>query len=103
MDPFGPNRNELLVQPAPYSEWPRDRTKQDLVDDLAQRLNSHIPGASFNITQPIIDTSTEIATGSSADLAVIITGPNLTVLRDLATKALEVVKRVDGAADTSIE
>jgi heavy metal efflux system protein len=103
MDPFGPNRNELLVQPAPYSEWPRGRTKQDLVDNLAQRLNSHIPGASFNITQPIIDTSTEIATGSSADLAVIITGPNLTVLRDLATKALEVVKRVDGAADTSIE
>ena len=76
MDPFGPNRNEFLVEPLPYSKWPPGKTKRDLVDELAQRLNSHIPGASFNITQPIIDTSTEIATGSSADLAVIISGPD---------------------------
>ena len=71
--------------------------------ELSQRLNSHIPGATFNITQPIIDTSTEIATGSSADLAVIITGPDLSVLRRLAAEVLEVVRTVPGAADTSIE
>ncbi len=71
--------------------------------ELAQRLNSHIPGATFNITQPIIDTSTEIATGSSADLAVIITGPDLSVLRRLASDVLEVIRTVPGAADTSIE
>jgi heavy metal efflux system protein len=103
MDPFGPNRNEFLVQPLPYSEWPRGKVKRDLVDELSQRLNSHIPGASFNITQPIIDTSTEIATGSSADLAVIISGPDLSTLRGLATRVLDVVKRIRGAADTSIE
>ncbi len=77
MDPFGPNRNELLIELHPYSTWPSGKTKRDLVQELSQRLNSHIPGATFNITQPIIDTSTEIATGSSADLAVIITGPDL--------------------------
>src|SRR6476646_7177079 len=81
MDPFGPNRNEFLVQPLPYSKWPTGKVKRNLVDELSARLNSHILGASFNITQPIIDTSTEIATGSSADLAVIISGPDLNVLR----------------------
>ena len=70
---------------------------------MAQRLNSHIPGATFNITQPIIDTSTEIATGSSADLAVIVTGPDLSVLRRLAADVLNMVRTVPGAADTSIE
>ena len=27
MDPFGPNRNELLVQPSPYSEWPQGQNQ----------------------------------------------------------------------------
>ena len=103
MDPFGPNRNEFLVQPLPYSQWPSGKVERDLVDELSQRLNSRIPGASFNITQPIIDTSTEIATGSSADLAVIISGPNLSTLRGLASEVMDIVKGVDGAADTSIE
>jgi heavy metal efflux system protein len=103
MDPFGPNRNELLVQPYPYSAWPAGKTKRDLVNELSARLTQHIPGATFNITQPIIDTSTEIATGSSADLAVIINGPDLGVLRRLAGQVLDLLKRVDGAADTSIE
>jgi heavy metal efflux system protein len=103
MDPFGPNRNEFLVQPLPYAQWPAGKVKRDLVDELSKRLNSHIPGASFNITQPIIDTSTEIATGSSADLAVIISGPDLNVLRRLSSQTLDIVRKVEGAADTSIE
>ena len=67
-------------------------------------MNRHIPGASFNITQPIIDTSTEIATGSSADLAVIISGPDsVGPSWPRGRKSLEIVKRSMGAADTSIE
>jgi cobalt-zinc-cadmium resistance protein CzcA len=103
MDPFRPNRNELLIEAHPYSEWPSGKTKRDLVQELSLRLNQHIPGATFNITQPIIDTSTEIATGSSADLAVIITGPNLSILRRMAGEVLDVVRSVPGAADMSIE
>jgi len=57
----------------------------------------------LNFTQPIIDTSTEIATGSSADLAVIIGGRDLARLRELARATLEVIRMVPGAADTSIE
>ena len=102
-DPFGPNRNEFLVDLRPYDRWPSGRTKPQLVDDLAHTLSARIPGAAFNFTQPIIDTATEIVTGSSADLAVIISGPELGRLRALATQALDVLRRVPGAADTSIE
>src|SRR5262249_47849960 len=102
-DPFGPNRNELLVDLHPYDSWPRGKTKSDLVGELSRRLQAEIPGAAFNFTQPIIDTSTEIATGSSADLAVIISGQDRQRLRALATQALHVLLEVPGAADTSIE
>src|SRR5206468_10991695 len=90
--PFGPNRSEFLLDLKPYDIWPRGKTKSDLVDELSRRLQAAIPGASFNFTQPIIDTSTEIATGSSADLAVIVTGPDLRQLRALATPALAVLR-----------
>ena len=102
-DPFGPNRNELLIELKPYDTWTAGKTKRDLVDELAQRLRVEIPGASFNFTQPIIDTSTEIATGSSADLAVIISGPDLAQLRRVGEDALGVIRAIPGAADASIE
>jgi cobalt-zinc-cadmium resistance protein CzcA len=102
-DPFGPNRNELLVDLRPYDTWRPGRTKAALVEELSHRLGGAIPGAAFNFTQPIIDTATEIVTGSSADLAVIISGPELGELRRLATKTLDVLRQVPGAADTSIE
>src|SRR5262249_60163098 len=41
--------------------------------------------------------------GSSADLAVIISGPDLGELRALAGQTLDLLKGVRGAADTSIE
>ena len=102
-DPFGPNRNELLVDLRPYDTWPAGRTKAALIDELAHRLTANMPGVEFNFTQPIIDTVTEIVTGSSADLAVIISGSDLRELRRLARQTLDVLRQVPGAADTSIE
>jgi cobalt-zinc-cadmium resistance protein CzcA len=102
-DPFGPNRNELLVALKPYDQWPSGKNKAHLVDELSRRLQDHIPGATLNFTQPIIDTVTESVTGSSADLAVIIAGSDLSELRRIAAKTLDVVRMVPGAVDTAIE
>ena len=102
-DPFGPNRIEFLVTLKPYEEWPAGRTKAMLVEDLARLFSEQAPGASYNITQPIIDTVTEAVTGSSADLAILFIGPDLYTLRGLARKTLAIVRQVRGAADSSIE
>jgi heavy metal efflux system protein len=102
-DPFGPNRNEFLVDLQPYRTWTPGKRKADLIEELSHRLHAAIPGVVFNFTQPIIDTSTEIATGSSADLALIISGPDLQILRTLATRSLDLMRQIRGAADTSIE
>jgi cobalt-zinc-cadmium resistance protein CzcA len=102
-DPYGPNRNEFFVALTPYESWARGRTKAALVEELSARLRRAIPGAFFSFTQPIIDNVTEAVTGSPADLAVIITGPDLAELRRLGNQTLDVLRTVPGAADTGIE
>lgn len=102
-DPFGPNRNELLLTLKPYDQWTAGKGKSQLVEELNDRLKKNIPGATFNFTQPIIDTVTESVTGSSADLAVILTGSDLTTLRDMAAQTLDSIRTVPGSADSAIE
>jgi cobalt-zinc-cadmium resistance protein CzcA len=102
-DPYGPNRNEFFVALKPYETWSRGKVKADLVEELSHRLRSTVPGTFFSFTQPIIDNVTEAVTGSPADLAVIITGPDLNQLRRLGNQTLDVLRTVRGAADTGIE
>lgn len=102
-DPYGPNRNEFFVALNPYGTWPVGKTKKDLVEEFSARLRHDFPEAAFSFTQPIIDNVTESVTGSAADLAVILTGPDLAQLRQLAADVLSVIEKVPGAADTAIE
>src|SRR5262249_37153346 len=46
-DPYGPNRNEFLVDLQPYETWPKGKVKRDLVEELATRLRAAIPGGTF--------------------------------------------------------
>jgi len=102
-DPYGPNRNEFFVALNPYDTWQAGKVKADLVEEFSHTLRASIPGAFFSFTQPIIDNVTEAVTGSPADLAVIISGPDLSELRRLAKQVLEVIQDVRGAADFAIE
>ena len=102
-DPYGPNRNELFVALNPYESWASGWSKAQLVDAFAKKLETEVPGGFFSFTQPIIDNVTEAVTGSPADLAVILTGPDLKQLRKLAQQGLEVIRKVPGAADSGIE
>ena len=102
-DPYGPNRNEFFVALTPYDTWSKGKRKADLVEELSRKLRTRIPGAAFSFTQPIIDNVTEAVTGSAADLAVIISGPDLVRLRQFGQQTLGLLERVPGAADTAIE
>lgn len=102
-DPYGPNRNEFLVNVKPYDQWPKGKTKAEVVDDISRRLHASIPGANLSFTQPIIDNVTEAVTGSPADLAVILSGPDLAILRRMAESTLAMIRTVPGSVDAAIE
>ncbi|HBY61416.1 MAG TPA: CusA/CzcA family heavy metal efflux RND transporter [Solibacterales bacterium] len=102
-DPYGPNRNEFFLSLTPYESWSPGMNKAKLIEELSRALNERIPGAAFSFTQPIVDNVTESVTGSAADLAVIVRGPDLNLLRGEAEKILQVIRQVPGAADSAIE
>lgn len=101
-DPFPPSRLEMMIGPKPRDQWV-SRSKQELVVQIAARFREEFPTTRFNFTQPIIDSVTEDTNGTSANLAVEFSGPDLDVLLPLARKTQLVLKQVPGAQDVNIE
>ena len=77
--------------------------KQELVAALGDKLRDEFPTTRFNFTQPIIDSVTEDTNGTSANLAVEFSGPDSDVLLKLARKTVNLLHKVPGAIDVSIE
>ncbi len=102
-DPYGPSRIETLVQLTPYADWTTGRTKAQLLTAMKEDLEAAIPGAGFSFSQPILDNVAEAVTGSAADLAILVNGPDLTRLRDIANQILAVIKPIRGASESGLE
>lgn len=102
-DPFPPSRLEMMIGPKPRDQWTQFKTKAALMDAIGKRLRREFPTTRFNFTQPIIDSVTEDTNGTSANLAVELSGPDSKVLYGLALKTVELLKQVPGAQDVAIE
>lgn len=102
-DPYPPSRIEMLISPKPRDQWVQFHRKQELVAALGADFRAEFPTTRFNFTQPIIDSVTEDANGTSANLAVEFSGADSTVLLNLARKTQALLSKVPGAVDVSIE
>ncbi|MDD5320871.1 MAG: CusA/CzcA family heavy metal efflux RND transporter [Methylococcales bacterium] len=102
-DPYPPSRIEMLIGPKPRDQWLQFHRKQELVAALGSRFRSEFPTTRFNFTQPIIDSVTEDANGTSANLAVEFSGTDSNVLLNLARKTQTLLSKIPGAIDVSIE
>jgi hypothetical protein len=102
-DPFPPSRIEMMIGPRPRESWKEFGTKQELIAALGARYRQEFPTTRFNFTQPIIDSVTEDTNGTSANLAVDLSGPNAEVLLELGVRTVELLRSIPGAVDVSIE
>ena len=102
-DPFPSSRLETMIGPRPLDQWKDFRTKQEMILALGERLRTEFPTTRFNFTQPIIDSVTEDTNGTSANLAIEVSGPDADVLLDLARQSVVVLRSVPGAVDVNIE
>lgn len=102
-DPFPTNRTEFMVGLKPRDQWKNFETKLEIESYLHKKLKSEFPTIRLNLTQPIIDSVTEDANGTSADLAVEIIGPDMKVLRNLALQSVDLLKKIPGNTNVNIE
>jgi heavy metal efflux system protein len=102
-DPYGPNRLEILVGLKDYSTWTKEISRDELVRQIKEELEGAVPGALFSFSQPILDNVTEAVTGSVADLAILINGNDLKLMRAKADSILAIIGTIKGASEYGIE
>lgn len=92
------NNAEAFVGLKPQSEWPGERSPEELFAAMSETFES-FPGAKFNFTQPIAAAVDELLTGTKAELAIKLFGDNQDVLLEKAGEIEQVLREVPGAAD----
>jgi len=80
----------------------QDRAKEDVLEEIRQRL-SLVPGMNVTVGQPISHRIDHMLSGTRANIAVKIFGPDLRVLRELARSVEAVAREVPGAVDVAVE
>jgi len=92
------NNAEAFVSLKPQEEW----KTADNPEELFARMSSafeNFPGVQFNFTQPIAAAVDELLTGTKAELAIKIFGPDMDVLKEKAAEVEAVIRTIPGAAD----
>jgi len=103
-DPMAIDQSDVYVALKPIDQWPKKRSKEDLIEAMKKRLENEAPGALYSFSQPIQMRMQELMEGGSrSDLAVKLYGDDLDTLRKTADRIADVVRKVSGAADVQVE
>ncbi|MFP6642735.1 MAG: CusA/CzcA family heavy metal efflux RND transporter [Candidatus Latescibacterota bacterium] len=92
------NNSESFVSLKPQDEWTTADTPEALYAAMSEAFED-FPGAKFNFTQPIAAAVDELLTGTKAELAIKLFGPDMDVLKDKAADIESVIASIPGAAD----
>lgn len=101
-DPFTPSHFEVSVGIKPYKEWPRGKTKKDLIDELAAEYAT-LPGFTVGFSQPMIDGVMDKISGAHSELVVKVYGNEFKETRRIAEEVLGVLHQIPGAVDLDID
>jgi len=93
---------EFSVDLKDQSEWPHGLTKDGLVAQIADQLNTRFPGVNFGFSQNIEDNVEEALSGVKGVNAIKVYGPDLSVDEKIANEIKEVVSGVHGMADLAV-
>jgi cobalt-zinc-cadmium resistance protein CzcA len=102
-DPVGNDNTDLFVRLKPESEWTSARDLDDLSEKVKHAIESEVAGSFVSVSQPIEDRTNEMISGSRADVAIQLFGPDLDVLAERAGAVAAVVRRIDGTGDVRVE
>ena len=77
-DPMAIDQSDVYVTLRPADEWPKKRSKDDLIRAMKKRLEEEAPGAVYSFSQPIQMRIQELMEGGSrSDIAIKLFGDDL--------------------------
>lgn len=101
-DPMAIEDADVMVLMKPKSEWTSASNRSEISAMMKEALEV-LPEVEFEFTQPIQLRFNELISGSKADIAVKIFGPDPATLRKVGERAAAIIGKVDGAADVKLE
>lgn len=96
------NSIEAFVALKPRAEWRPGLTPDRLRGEISENLES-FPGIQVNIGQPIAMSVDELLTGTKAQLAVKIFGPDTNILLEGSQDLQSILQEIDGASDVQAD
>jgi len=101
-DPWTASHFEVSIGLRPYREWKNGKTKQHLIEELAQEYDQ-LPGFTVGFSQPMIDGVMDKIAGAHSELVVKVYGDDFKETRRIAEEVMATLKTVPGAADIDID
>jgi len=101
-DVMGVHQTDVWTLLKSQDEWRPGLTREDLIEEMDKLLSERVPGVKFGFSQPIEMRVNELVAGVKSDVAVLIYGPELDVLRQLAVEVVQVVSHIPGAHDIKV-
>jgi cobalt-zinc-cadmium resistance protein CzcA len=101
-DPMGVELSDIFLTLKPRDKWKRARTQGELVAIMEKELKN-MPGMRMIFTQPIEMRVNEMIAGIRSDVGIKIFGDDFEIMKAKAREIENVVKKVSGAADVSVE
>lgn len=80
----------------------KDRSKDEMLEEVREKL-SHIPGVNIEIGQPISHRIDAMLSGTRANIAIKVFGPDLMKIHQTGKKIKEAIQDIPGLADVNVE
>lgn len=102
-DVMGVHQTDVWVLLKPHHDWPAKKSRDQLIQEMSEKLNSNVPGVVFGFTQPIEMRVDELVAGVKADIAVLLYGDDLEVLNRKAKEIEALMKTIPGTVDVKAD
>jgi cobalt-zinc-cadmium resistance protein CzcA len=102
-DVMGVHQTDVWVLLKPVHDWPEQKTRDELIEQMSEELNANVPGVAFGFTQPIEMRVDELVAGVKADVAVLLYGDDMEVLGEKGKEIESVLRSIPGAVDVKAD
>ncbi|RCS41502.1 AcrB/AcrD/AcrF family protein [Bremerella cremea] len=102
-DVMGVHQTDVWVLLKPPHDWPEEKTRDELINEMSEVLNNNVPGVAFGFTQPIEMRVDELVAGVKADVAVLLYGDDLNILATKGKQIEAALRKIPGAVDVKAD